>query len=281
VSAKNFSAGFSLIELIIAVSISMGTGLIVFQMFRQNERVFRDQSLIIEAQQTARVVASQIADEIRMAGQGVPVYASTFDAGPSEAVAVILPGSTASRINFRAGMSNVETQWTDLPPLSFQLDTPRVVSAANTSFFTRGRMVYIWGPAPNDAWTWIRGELAEVSNGAGTLTVIARQAGSSLQLTGISTISQEETVSFYVDSGSIRRSGGSIGSEIGRFCTVLQFTYYDGEDHPVTPDTLENRLAVQRVDIRVVIETSAPLTNGTRPVYELSLRTIPRNVKIR
>jgi hypothetical protein len=84
-----------------------------------------------------------------------------------------------------------------------------------------------------------------------------------------------------MDSGSIKRSGGSMGSEIGRFCTVLQFTYYDGEDFPVTPDTLENRLAVQRVDIRVVIQTSAPLANGTRPVYELSLRTIPRNVKIR
>src|SRR5215470_18258811 len=92
--------GFSLIELLIALSIALGLSAMMFQLFHQNERVIRDQTLIMEMQQTARVVASQIADEIRMGGQGVPIYASRFDTAPSEATAVILASSNATRIDF-------------------------------------------------------------------------------------------------------------------------------------------------------------------------------------
>src|ERR1700747_1023607 len=100
---RSHKSGFSLVELMIALLIVLAIGSMTFQLFRQNERVIRDQTLIMEMQQTARVVLSQIADEVRMAGQGVPVYASTFDTAPSEAVAVILGSSNANRIDFRAG----------------------------------------------------------------------------------------------------------------------------------------------------------------------------------
>src|SRR5215475_11884346 len=99
--------GFSLIELLIALSIALGLSAMMFQLFHQNERVIRDQTLIMEMQQTARVVASQIADEIRMAGQGVPVYSANFDTAPSEAVSVFLASSSPSRVDFRSGLSNV------------------------------------------------------------------------------------------------------------------------------------------------------------------------------
>jgi hypothetical protein len=75
--------------------------MMTFQLFYQNERVIRDQNRIMEMQQTARVVMSQIADEIRMAGQGVPTYGSTFDVSASEATAVFLGTSTSSRIDSR------------------------------------------------------------------------------------------------------------------------------------------------------------------------------------
>ena len=61
--------GFSLIELLVALVVALGLATMMFQLFHQNERVIRDQTLIMEMRQTARVVASQIADEIRMAGQ--------------------------------------------------------------------------------------------------------------------------------------------------------------------------------------------------------------------
>ena len=76
---KTTGRGFSLIELLIALLIVLAAGAMTFQLFRENERVIRDQNLIMEMQQTARVVISQIADEIRMAGQGVPIFATTFD----------------------------------------------------------------------------------------------------------------------------------------------------------------------------------------------------------
>src|SRR5256885_1694816 len=106
---EEHSNGFSLIELLVALTVTALVVTMMFQLFHQNERVVRDQTLITEMQQTARVVASQIADEIRMAGQGVPVHPSRFDTVPSEAVAIILSSSNTSRIDFRAGLSNVET----------------------------------------------------------------------------------------------------------------------------------------------------------------------------
>src|SRR5262245_24826446 len=111
------TCGFSLIELLMAMTITVGIGMVVFQLFYRNERVFRDQNLILEMQQNARAVASQIAEEIRMAGQGVPVYAATFDGSPSEAVTSILPASTTSRIDFRAAASNVQTSATLVLPI--------------------------------------------------------------------------------------------------------------------------------------------------------------------
>src|SRR6185369_8250845 len=93
--------GFSLIELLLALATSLILGTMTFQLFHQNERVVRDQTLIAEMQQTARLVASQIADEVRLAGQGVPIHAAQFDAAPSEAVAILLNSSNNSRIDFR------------------------------------------------------------------------------------------------------------------------------------------------------------------------------------
>ena len=110
-------SGFSVIELLIALLIVLVAGMMTVQLFRENERVIRDQNLIMEMQQTARVVISQIADEVRMAGQSVPVFATTFDASPSEATAVFLGTSASDRIDFRAGLSNVETVVTTAAPI--------------------------------------------------------------------------------------------------------------------------------------------------------------------
>src|SRR3954447_3645897 len=120
--------GFSLVELLVAMLVTTLIAGMMFQLFHQNERVTRDQTLIMEMQQTARVVASQIADEIRMAGQGVPLSASRFDTAASEAVAVIFPSSTSTRIDFRAGLSNAETAVTSVAPIEFNLGVSRAVS---------------------------------------------------------------------------------------------------------------------------------------------------------
>src|SRR5262245_14711421 len=122
------SKGFSLIELLVALTVALTLASMTFQLFHQNERVIRDQTLIMEMQQTARVVASQIGDEIRMAGQGVPIYASRFDTAPSETTAVILASSNANRIDFRAGLSNVDMAIASGGPIDFTIGVPLTVS---------------------------------------------------------------------------------------------------------------------------------------------------------
>src|SRR5215471_11310351 len=130
---KTHRSGFSLIELLIALLIVLAAGMMTFQLFRENERVIRDQNLIMEMQQTARLVISQIADEIRMAGQSVPVFATTFDATPSEATAVFLGTSASDRIDFRAGLSNIQTVVTTPPPVDLALGASRTLGIQDSS----------------------------------------------------------------------------------------------------------------------------------------------------
>src|SRR5262245_1854822 len=186
--------GFSLIELLVALSVTMLLASMMFQLFQQNERVLRDQTLIMEMQQTARIVISQIADEIRMAGQGVPLYATGFDTGPSEATAVILNSSSAIRIDFRAGLSNVEK--TAIGPADFSLNTSRSLAVANGSGFVPGKFIYIFGPTGAAPWTWLRAELT--SSGSTNLTLIPRNSGTvdtAFHFISAPTITLEEAVS--------------------------------------------------------------------------------------
>jgi hypothetical protein len=276
------------VELLIALTITLGLSTMMFQLFHQNERVIRDQGLIMEMQQTARVVASQIADEIRMAGQGVPLSAAKFDTAVSEAVSVVLPSSTSSRIDFRAGLSNVETRVTSISPFDFTLGVSRPVSVLDGSMFSAGKYVYVWTP-----YLWLRGQLTGASSNSLTLT--ARQTGSTAAIVHFAdpaTVSLEEAVSIYLSSGSVRRATASDltdpasptwspANEIGRNFTMLRFTYYDSIGNAVMPTTMSNRQSISRVDIYLTVQTATALSDGARRAYSLALRTVPRNVRIR
>ncbi len=281
-----------------ALGITLGIGLIVFQLFRQNERVFRDQNLVIEMQQTARAVASQIADEVRMAGEGVPVYASRFDSLAQEGAAVVLASSTNNRIDFRAGLSLVETSVTTPVPLDCTLGLSRTLTVADGSSFLNalgtttpsGKFVYIWGPANNQMWTWVRAELTRINGN--TLTLTPRQGRVSSVFTRAPTLTLEEAVSFYLSGTNVRRATAadmtnlaspawSASNDIGRNVTSLTFTYYDENNTPIDPGSLTNRFSIMRVDVRLVAQTSDALSDGSRPSHTLSFRTIPRNLRVR
>src|SRR4029077_16809077 len=239
--------GFSLIELLITLAITLTVGMLLFHLFQYNERVIRDQTSVMEMQQTARVVASQVAEEIRMAGQEVPVYSSNWDVTMSEAVAVILPTSTNTRIDFRAGLSNTETAVTGSSLLDIGLYVTRTLTVSDGSAFSttlgttlpNGRFVYIWGPTSSSSWAWVRAQLINISST--TLTVTPEQSSnmnSMTHFTGLPTIALEEAVSIYLAGNSIRHATGtdttnpaapswSPSNEIGPNCTYLNFTYYD------------------------------------------------------
>jgi prepilin-type N-terminal cleavage/methylation domain-containing protein len=281
------SRGFSLLELLIVLMISLALSMTMFQLFHQNERVIRDQTLVMEMQQTARAVGSQIADEVRMAGQGVPVYAAAFDSIPSEGSATILATSTAHRIDFRAGLSTVETSITGPVPVEFTLGAPRTVSIIDAAGFLTGKFVYVFTDT-----MWLRAAVASV--GSTTLTIVPRDAGTpgATYFTSRPAVSLDEAVSIYLSGGSVRRAtaddmsnperpGWSAANEIGENIKVLTFTYYDSNGEPIPPTSLKNRLSVARVDILLTVEVAKTLSDGTRPTYSLALRTIPRNVRIR
>lgn len=307
------SKGFSLVELLAALTVTLIVSLAVFELFYSNERIFRDQNMVIEMQQTARAAASQLADELRMAGQGVPVYASTFDHADSESVAVFLSSSGSNRVDFRAGLSNAETGVTTPVPIDCALGVPRTLTVGDASPFSdalgtpvpRGRFVYIWGPASHSTWTWIRAELTDIT--ADSLTLTPRQGGDSGRSAGSDSIpgtgddvirfsqpptaSLEEVVSFYLTGTTLKRATAtdmtneirptwSAANEIGRNLRFVGFSYYDKHNNQVNPDSLANRRSVARVDVRIVAGTAGMIRNGAIPTLLLSFRTIPRNVRV-
>jgi prepilin-type N-terminal cleavage/methylation domain-containing protein len=283
--------GFSLIEVLIALLVVLCVGMMTFELFRENARVIGDQNLTVEMQQTARIVMSQIADEIRMAGQGVPIYAGTFDLSPSEATAVFLGTSTSNRIDFRAGLSNVETVITTPPPIDLTIGASQTLGIGDSTGLSAGKFVYIWGPGAN-GWSWVRAQLISVTSTH--ITCIAQQTGSQstpVHFTGAPTVYLEEAVSIFLNGGSVRHTTATgfttpasptwaPSNEIGANFTNLTFTYYDTTGNPVTPTSLSNRAAIARVDISLTVQTAGPISTGIVPRYSLALRTIPRNVRI-
>ena len=293
--------GFSLFELLLALATTLTLSMLLFHLFQHNERVIRDQTLVMEMQQTARVVASQIADEIRMAGQEVPVYSSNLDSTAAESVTAILPTSTNSRIDFRAGLSNAETGVTGAPPLDLTLgvsstltvsDGTTFSTALNTTF-PDGKFVYVWGPTSNSTWAWIRAQLLWIT--PTTLTITPWQSSNMSGTTHfirLPTVTLEEAVSIFLSSGNVRRATAtdlsnpampvwSTSNDIGRNFIWLNFIYYDHNNNVVAPTTLANRSSISRVDIQLTVQAQSPLSNGTLPTHSLTLRTIPRNLALR
>ena len=142
-----------------------------------------------------------------MAGQGMPLRASNFDAAASEAAAVILASSNASRIDFRAALSNIETVGTSSLPIDFSLGTSRMLSVADGSAFSNtlgtttptGKFVYVSEP-----WIWMRAEITSIS--PSMLTVTPRQTGETgaIRVAAPPTVSLEEAVSIYLSGDSLR-----------------------------------------------------------------------------
>ena len=287
------SSGFSLIELLLALMVSLVLATMMFQLFHQSERVLRDQTLIMEMQQTARIVTSQIADELRMAGQGLPLYASRLDSPPSEATAIFLSSSGSNRVDFRAGLSGMETASTLAGATDFTIGMARPASVAAATGFSAGKFVYVFGPDTSESWTWMRAQVNTVSST--TLTVTPRNTANNsaaIHFAAPQTISLEEAVSIYLSGSTVRRANASnlsdplnptwsAANELGKNVTGLVFTYYDAMGNVLQPTTLSNRNAISRIDIQITVEVGGALSDGTRPKYSLSMRTIPRNARLR
>jgi Tfp pilus assembly protein PilW len=286
--------GFSLVELMLSLILTLMIAMVVFQVFRQSDRSFRDQNLIARMQQNVRAVATQISDELRMAGQNIPLYNGKFDAAPIEACQTILDGSNGTQISFRSGISNVNSRATT--PLTYTIGTPATVTVTDATPFNTaiggvsGRFVYLHGKTAN-LWSWVRAEVTAINVGTNTLTVTPAQNGSmGTTFANPITVSLEEGISYRLNSNTIQRGTVSnftnltsptmVEAPVGNDFTSLQFSYYDRAGTAITPSTLASRAQVWRVDITVVGQTAQNLSNGTRPTFAMTVRTFPRNVGI-
>lgn len=298
--------GFTLLEILISISITLVIGVAVFQLFQQNERVFYDQNLVTEMQQATRATIFQAADEIRMAGQGVPTYAETYGDAPSEETVAILSGSGAARINFRAGLAPSETYVVAPSPVTFSVGTSITLTVDNADGLYNavgggptGRFVYFWGASDTRGWLWVRASINSVTpsvNRAGVTPFSAGPTGvasGTVQFPTPPTMSMEEAIALYQDgsTGSMRRTTATNMSDpihpswapANDLCAnveQLHFDYFDRSGNVIIPDTLANRGRIERVDIRLTVQTAQELRNHTRPTFALSVRTNIRNARI-
>ena len=289
---KKEGSGFSLVELMLAMSITLIVGMIVFEMFRQNEGVFRDQTLVMEMQQSTRAVASMIADEVRLAGQGVPLYSAAQDTSTSEAVQTFLDGTDAANLRFRAGIRNASTPVTT--PLAYSGTTAVTVSDVtgvnNIVGMDPKYFVYLWGPTSN-TWTWIRGEVSGIDPGTNQLSVaLSQNSGRGATFSSPPRLVLEEGISYRLANGSVLRGTTSDFSSltspafteqtIGTHFTDLTFYYFDASGASVSPTTLALRSTIRRVDLTVGAETSEPLSIGRAVQYAITLSVYPRNLSL-
>jgi hypothetical protein len=278
--ADSSQSAFSLLETLVATAITVGIGAVAFHLFHQNERLFRDQALIVEMQQSARVIVSQIADDVRMAGQGIPP-------GLNE---IILPGSGDSRLNIRTSFSTVESGVVSALPLPVSAGNAVTVLVESTSGFSTGRQAYLW-----EGLSWTRGTINSVSGAARSIRLTPSVVSPSpLEFIVPPAISLDEAVSLYWDSTTktMRRTTATNtenpadpawapANELSANVVALTFLYFDPAGLAVSPDTPEQRSQIASIEARVVVRASALLSDGSRPTYALSTRAAPRNIGLR
>ena len=269
-----------MLETLAATAITAGMAAAAFQLFHQNERLFRDQSVILEMQQSARAIVSQFADDIRRAGQGVPP-------GMDD---VILPGTSDSRLNLRASYSGTESTVASSLPLVFTIGTPFTISVDSTSGFSSGRQAFLWTDL-----AWIRATIDSVSGSTHSVRVTPTVAAvTPAEFVVPPTLSLDEAVSLFFDATTktIRRTTASNtenaespawapANELAANVTDLDLDYLDADSMPITPDTPGRRQRVRAIEVRVSVRAATTLSDGSRPVYRLSTRAVPRNLALR
>jgi hypothetical protein len=265
-------------------------------MFVQNERAFRDQTLILEMQQNLRAVASMIVGDLRMAGQGVPIHAAAYEGEPSEAVEVFLAGTDENIARFRTGLGNGTAQSTG--PTRF-VAGESVAVLANRDGVQRisrlvgsgtGRHVFLSGHGAN-GWTWVRAEIVDFP-GPETVQVVPRQLsteGGSFETAP--SVSLEEAVSYRLSADRILRGAArdfSIPTDpafteltLADGFSVLRFGYADDAGAAVDAGTLEARAAIRSVDVLLGAETTEAMADGHRRSQVIRLSVRPRNLELR
>lgn len=281
--------------MIFAMSITMGIGMISFQLFLQNERVFQDQNLVLEMQQSTRAVASMITDELRMAGQGVPVYSQSLDGTAAEASQTFVNGSGSGTIIFRASVNNARATVGGTPPLTYVVDTSVTITIDDDTDIddlvgsNTDRYLFLWGPSHN-SWTWVRARITAIADTQLTVTPSHISTGGGT-FASLPHLIVEQAIAYRLNGDDIQRGSSRAWttvdspsitySSVGEGFTALTFTYYDQSNNIVTADTLAHRATIRRVDFTLAAETADEMaSSGVKRTYAISMSIYPRNAAL-
>jgi hypothetical protein len=281
--------GFSLAEMMIAVAIVVGVAGAVLHLFVQNERLIRDESIALEMRQGLRAVASMIADELYMAGMGVPLFSARHEQLGSEPVQTFLAGTDQTTVRMRVNLDQSSGVLGDAVPLLFETGVARTVLSDAAFRPSPGGHVFFWGQT-RGSWTWVRARVESLSPGR-VLTVTPTELSSeSGLLTSRVRVAEEDALSYHLSDRTVRR--GELTSlsnpmeprfresSVGDHFTALEFVYHDAAGQVVDPSSDDGRAAIRSIDFLLEAETSQALSNGTRPRQAVTMTVTPPSLGI-
>lgn len=268
-SGKRGSPGYSLIELLLAVSVLLVVTGILIQVFFQTLGVLRDRHQLAELDHSLNAVATLLAADIRRGGQGLPLVAVADQTAGAESTTAVLAGTASDTLRLYLD-TTADTVTTDPNPPTFQLGQTVRIRTRDSSPLTQGEDIFLWGAA-GFSWTWVRARIEErvSSREFGITPLYISSEG------GLFTAPPRLT---RVDGVSWRRSGDSIMRgelsdpnplspafrelSAGEDFTALEFVFFDAFGAAVDPSVPGIRSGIRRVGFLLEGQTSEALANG-------------------
>lgn len=269
-------AGFSLVEILVAMVLLGGIMTAIFNLYLGTERNADTQDRIVDVQQNVRFAMDQVVRDIRMAGFAMPMADNAITAGPSNPTAVnpftMRTGSSSDKV------LRVKADFTS-PGSAATVQTISIDSEEMSSLFAKDDLVRI-----------IRRDTQHERIAGAVLTFTDDPTGTSVKLKGFTEATEFKegdlivhTVagatnpmefSYWLENGEIRRSiNGGAPRVLGQGISGFQLSYLFGqEDEAASLDasTLDDVRAV-----RVTIVGEANTRDGVKS------RTVSSVVQLR
>lgn len=274
-------AAFSLLEMITTMGMLSVIMSIVITFFFDTTFRSNDQELMLQAHQGARAMMDELAFELRMAGNGMPLGQPAFsisDRKIGEAALAILPGSDASTVVFRANLTGrIHLISKDFNPADSL--TAELVSAEGLG---AGTEIYI-NDLPVRGLSGLKGRIASAGTNSVTLSdsYIASEnavfaAGSILE-----PVSEIEFVSLPDWAGIRRISENTDEILLPNSQFSVEYLESDGSrlNPPLSSEVLAGQLSAVHLTVRV--RTRRKLhASGSEFVAELQRTIALRNINL-
>jgi len=159
-------AGFTLVELLIAVALTGVISLAVFQLFSNQERAFSIQDQVGEMQQNVRVTMEMITRDARMAGYKIPASFAMVVYNNVAGGNIVDGGGVTVGTNSKAGTDAVTFSYVDGNSPTYAVNTPGgSLTAANFTICVED--AYISGNNVNASFPYQVGDVVGVYSTGG------------------------------------------------------------------------------------------------------------------